>query len=372
MSYFIPQQTASYASSAAASALVSIAQAPSHLRLVLSGVCSSTSLACWIVLLLPQLIEQWRLKSSEGISPIFIGIWFFGDVCNLVGSIWGGLLPGVVLLALWFCFADALMFFSYFYYRTPKHRRRSTVSNYIEDGSLDPALGPSSSSAAAPAESSSTQATNGSSKHAKRSSDDPTRPLLDRRTSDANGAYSSTSNNRRSSRRKSSKRARRDSLLSIINQPTNTTSSVLQQIVLPIVFVIAAGIIGYLFSSREADSQDPIPGDDDDIVKSIGPEILGYVSAVLYLGARIPQIVQNYNKKSVYGLSLLFFLFSIMGNFSYAGGILFYRSDAQYVKRYLPWLLGSLGTVFEDVLIIIQFWIYGPYLSEEHEHAIED
>lgn len=311
---------------------------PSHLRVALSGISSSTSLACWIVLLLPQLIEQWRLKSSEGISPLFIGIWLFGDLCNLIGSIWAGLLPGVILLAVWFCFADILMFFSYFYYKNPNHnhtiRRRSTNAS-VEEG-----------------ESSST------------------RPLLENQ--EALGEYSATGSSGAAPkpRRKSSKRQRRDSLASIVNAPPSKVS-VFQQYVLPILFVVAAGVVGYLFSDKETQNQDPGNGDDENPTKQeLGPMILGYLSAVLYLGARIPQIVQNHKKKSVYGLSLLFFLFSIMGNLSYSGGILFYRTDWEYVKLYLPWLLGSLGTVFEDIIIIIQFSIYGPYVQIENESAI--
>lgn len=53
----------------------------------------------------------------------------------------------------------------------------------------------------------------------------------------------------------------------------------------------------------------------------LGAKILGYISAVLYLGARIPQIVQNQRQKSVEGLSILFFMLSLLGNVSYTGGV---------------------------------------------------
>lgn len=48
---------------------------------------------------------------------------------------------------------------------------------------------------------------------------------------------------------------------------------------------------------------------------------LGYTSAVLYLGARVPQILKNHNKKSCDGLSVLFFLLSLMGNITYGAGV---------------------------------------------------
>lgn len=338
---------------ASASVLSSVGNAaPPHIRVALSGISSSISLACWIVLLLPQLIEQWRLKSSEGISPIFIGIWFIGDLCSLAGSIWAGLLDGVILLSFWFCLTDALMFLSYFYYKQAKFqnnhviRRRSTFGHYVEEGN-NPAY-PSTQASAAPTA-------------------DPSQPLLNRRDSASTSGPSYTEPTH-STRRKSSKKHRRDSLASIIDAPASTTS-VIQQYALPLLFVAAAGAVGYLFSDQQTQNQNPDDGDDQNST-SLGPEILGYLSAALYLGARIPQIIQNYRKKSVYGLSLLFFLFSIMGNISYAGGILFYRSDWEYVKVYIPWLLGSLGTVSEDIIIIIQFFVYGPYIAPSNDSAI--
>jgi len=90
----------------------------------------------------------------------------------------------------------------------------------------------------------------------------------------------------------------------------------------------------------------------------LGAEILGYASAVAYLGARIPQIVKNWREKSCEGLSLLFFLLSLLGNFTYGAGILCHSLDRQYIMTNLPWLIGSLGTIFEDVMIYVQFYMY--------------
>ena len=53
----------------------------------------------------------------------------------------------------------------------------------------------------------------------------------------------------------------------------------------------------------------------------IGAEVLGYISAVCYLGARIPQIIKNQRERSCEGLSLLFFLLSLLGNFTYGAGV---------------------------------------------------
>lgn len=243
---------------------------------------------------MPQLIEQWRMKSVEGIAIGFISIWFLGDVLNLVGSIWAGLLPEVVFLAIWFCIADSLLIFSYVYYTRiyPKQHKKRTTSEASGEVS----------------------------------------PLLRRRSS---------------------------ALTDIALEPE--THSIFAKYVLPLMFVVGAGCLGFFFADTSS-------GDDKPAAKiQLGPQIVGYMSAFLYLGARIPQILQNHKRRSVEGLSLLFFLFSTLGNVTYAGQILFYRSDSQYILLNLSWLLGSLGTILEDSVIFLQFYMY-----KGHHIALED
>lgn len=253
------------------------------------------SLACWIVLLMPQLIEQWRMKSAKGIALGFISIWFMGDLLNLVGAVWAGLLSEVIFLAVWFCIADSMMIFSYFYYTYIYPRQHQSMKRSRNNS------GPISLEDA---------------------------PLLRR--------HSSTLTNI----------ALAPQLFSIFNQ-----------YVLPILFVISSGCLGYFLSESNSENRhDDIPSS-----ISVGPQILGYLSAFLYLGARIPQILQNHKRRSVEGLSLLFFLFSTLGNLTYAGQILFYRSDPDYILLNLSWLLGSLGTIFEDCVIFLQFYTYGNH-----------
>ncbi|KAL6449870.1 YPQ1 Probable vacuolar amino acid transporter YPQ1 [Candida maltosa Xu316] len=145
--------------------------------------------------------------------------------------------------------------------------------------------------------------------------------------------------------------------------------SVFVKYVLPILFVVACGILGFFISgSAENDDRVDIPENGGDEKIKLGPQVMGYLSALLYLGARIPQIIQNHQRKSVHGLSLLFFLFSTLGNLTYAAQILFYRSDWKYVLLNMSWLLGSLGTIFEDSIIFLQFYIY----RESNESSIED
>lgn len=248
---------------------------------------------------MPQLIEQWRVKSAEGIAIGFISIWFLGDLFNLAGALWAGLLSEVIFLAVWFCVADFLMITSYFYYTNiyPKHHRKQSKTR-------------------------ATSSSSHGSEHA---------PLLRRRSS---------------------------TLTDIALDPED--HSVFTKYVL-LLFVVGAGAMGFLFSGSLGPDSDAPPSKIE-----LGPQIVGYLSALLYLGARIPQIIQNHKRRSVEGLSLLFFMFSTLGNLTYAGQILFYRSDAQYVLLNLSWLLGLLGTIFEDSIIFLQFYMY-----KDHHAVVE-
>lgn len=99
---------------------------------------------------------------------------------------------------------------------------------------------------------------------------------------------------------------------------------------------------------------------------SVGPQILGYTSAMLYLCARIPQIIKNYRKQKTEGLALLFFILSVCGNITYAASILAFSTERDYVITNIPWLMGSLGTLAFDFVILFQFLLY-----REHEEETE-
>ena len=60
------------------------------------------------------------------------------------------------------------------------------------------------------------------------------------------------------------------------------------------------------------------------------------------------------------GLALLFFLLSLTGNFTYGASLVAYSQDSKYLVKALPWLLGSLGTIVEDMIIFFQFRLYAP------------
>lgn len=62
----------------------------------ISGICGSISIACWVVVFSPQIIENFRRSSAEGLSIEFVIIWLAGDVFNILGAVLQGVLPTMV------------------------------------------------------------------------------------------------------------------------------------------------------------------------------------------------------------------------------------------------------------------------------------
>lgn len=137
---------------------------------------------------------------------------------------------------------------------------------------------------------------------------------------------------------------------SFVDSPPATRLKIVLQYVGALGLVIAAGILGWALSSENhpRDTAPPTKADD------IGPKVLGYLSALLYLSARIPQIYHNYRLKSTEGLSLLFFMFSTLGNLSFSLSLLFATTNMDDLMLNLPWLIGSAGTTVFDFTVLPQ------------------
>lgn len=75
---------------------------------------------------------------------------------------------------------------------------------------------------------------------------------------------------------------------------------------------------------------------------------------MFYLGSRCSQIFKNFSRRSAEGLSLAMFGCAIAANITYGLGILLRTYSWHYLRASAPWILGSLGTVFLDVLIFCQ------------------
>ncbi|PBP17076.1 vacuolar membrane PQ loop repeat protein [Diplocarpon rosae] len=290
----------------------------------LSGVFGSVSLATWIFLLLPQLYLNYKTGSAEGISMGFLTVWLIGDITNLAGALWADLVPTVIALAIYFCFADVVLIVQCLYY------------NHINSTSSAPLL---------------TSASN------QNENENENAPLLTRRSSsDTIGLPGSHR------RRSSALSTRRNSLTKVLEEDDDAGMQPWLKNSLSIVGVMIVGTAGWAIAWQSGVWQ-PTPEVGDGMgpeSTALGAKILGYTSAICYLGARIPQILKNHRDKSCEGLALLFFLLSLMGNLTYGISILAHSLENEYIWTNLPWLIGSLGTMAEDAIIFVQFRMYRP------------
>lgn len=71
--------------------------------------CYTVGFLTQIVPSISQLHENYVLKSGEGLSITFIGIWLAGDALNMIGAIREGLLPTMIILAGYYCICDVAL-----------------------------------------------------------------------------------------------------------------------------------------------------------------------------------------------------------------------------------------------------------------------
>ncbi|KAI0850007.1 PQ-loop-domain-containing protein [Daldinia vernicosa] len=287
---------------------------------ILSGIFGSISLTAWICLLLPQLITNYRAKSADGLSMIFLAVWLFGDLANLSGALVTGLAPTATALAGYFCISDVILITQSVYYNTlnarkTRQRTRSTESETSED-----------------------------------------EPLLQPRRRSSSGLPGS---HRRHSMHHSESGL--DPIKRIVTGEDDTPdSNPWLHNTLSVAAVYIVGAAGW-FVSYKVGAWDKPDAPEEPATESPVAVLgltLGYASAICYLCARIPQIIKNYREKSCEGLALLFFLLSLTGNLTYGLSVFTYSPEPEYIIKAIPWLLGSLGTIVEDCIIFYQFKIY--------------
>jgi solute carrier family 66 (lysosomal lysine-arginine transporter), member 1 len=156
--------------------------------------------------------------------------------------------------------------------------------------------------------------------------------------------------------------------------------------ILSILMVCAAGVLGYWLGNRRSFSSLPDKPEEEPLQFNVLGQVFGYICAVLYLISRVPQLLLNYRRKSTEGISMLFFLFACIGNLTYAFSIIAYEPVCKRPKHCAPgeslriygryflvnfsWLLGSIGSLFLDFGVFVQYFMYKP--DEEEYSSGED
>ncbi|WVF70623.1 hypothetical protein IAT40_005415 [Kwoniella sp. CBS 6097] len=266
---------------------------------VMSNIAGYMSIALWIVVYSPQIWENYQLQSGEGLSVPFIVLWLLGDITNLFGGVLAGLLPTMIILAVYYTICDLILLFQVYYYR-----RHPSPASHVH-------ITPS----------------------------DESTPLLPEP-----------------------------------KQPKPLLPPALEYPVL-LAFVLLSGVGAWYISDKD---QVKIP-EEPEIIFEWRSQVLGWMSAVLYLGSRVPQIVHNYKTRCA-GLSLAMFFFAISGNVTYVLSITLTSMNPRYILANLPWLAGSGLTIFLDLFVLAQFAVFnwqdkrksGKVFVEEREGDEEE
>jgi len=325
----------------------------------ISGICGSISIACWIVVFSPQILENFRRGSAEGLSLQFIIVWLAGDVFNILGAVLQGVLPTMIILAIYYTFADIVLLAQCFYYRgftwkdeVEQPKPSDTIGEANERTGL---LSPDVTSQRRPSTLSDTA------HHLS-----PVVPLVDAPKPSDPPAVS-------------------------IAKPTTRFQAIIFNI-FTILVVCLAGVLGWYVSNRSQGGKhhrDHPSSATEELEFSLWGQIFGWFCAILYLGSRIPQILLNFRRKSTEGVSVLFVLFACIGNLTYVLSILAYEAHcsgkhgrckkgeaeslyARYILVNASWLAGSLGTLFLDFAISAQFFMYRSRDSEDYGEEIEN
>lgn len=348
---------------------------------------SSISIACWVVVFSPQIIENFRRQSADGLSLVFLIIWLAGDVFNILGAVLQGVLPTMIILAVYYTLADIVLLGQCFYYRGFNIREEFSASptpepNAIATGALNSDTGAENARSPATERSSLLPKPNGQAN----AEDYPTSAA----DADQGRRFSASSFHSFRGLLNSSVDGTHLSPATPFVDPSDTARarrrqrriSTIQAIAFnstAIALVCAAGILGWYFSPGSKKST----SDSEPLTLDVLGQVFGYFCAVLYLGSRIPQLLLNFRRKSTDGVSLLFFLFACIGNLTYVLSILAYspvcrgsqdvgplRHHAKcqpgeakaiygrYILVNLSWLVGSFGTLLLDMAIFVQFFLY--------------
>jgi uncharacterized protein with PQ loop repeat len=310
----------------------------------LSGLCS---IAFWIVCQCPQIVQNYHLKTSEGLSVYFLLLWAFGDSCNLIACVLtADQTPVQMYTAVYFLMSDTVLISQFVLYRKRqrqreerqmRRRRRLSINELIireEEESPEDANENAVISA--------TMARIDENISTTRSYEEESR----------NDINTPSTPKHKSKKHKKKKKP--------VSPSTYVTG------------FLGAGVSVYSIRSLSgSDAMRSLSGATRSLQSATGclnqavsaaaearvtsGRFIGYASATSYLGGRVFQIMKNRKRKSCEGVSALMFFFAISANVTYGMSIIFMKNFRWVeIVDSLSFLLGSLGTCVLDLYILKQ------------------
>ncbi|KAH6572536.1 hypothetical protein BASA61_006067 [Batrachochytrium salamandrivorans] len=281
------------------------------------------SIVCWLFAQLPQLWTNWKNGTAESLSLMFVFTWLFGDVMNLAGCLLTNQLPFQIRLAAYFVVVDTVLFAQSLWYRgAAPSRVQQLISS--EQSLLLP-----SQTCAEPTQSGESSLIDGYGaivvRHTPYHRTKPTLAI-----------------------------AILTSLMFLITLSLLIYYGTLESWGLKIPSGVSLSAHSSSLSSLSEHSN--VFGFTWDSY-TIG-RIMAWICTAFYLSSRPPQIIWNARRKTCRGLSTAMFIGAALGNLTYTISIIVKSTDFEFLLGSLPYLLGSGGTIFFDVIILGQYVIY--------------
>ena len=351
----------------------------------LSSLLGVLSIGAWLCALPPQLYKNFAMSSASGLSVYFLMEWFLGDLTNMLGAIFTDQATWQVVVAAYFVTVDVILGGQYIWYerlRSWRERRLDDRNASVEgDGDYDndsgvsesisvsdemeeisevgrqdqPINGVASSNIMAKGVKPSTSPHNSGKQLAKALHSPPASQKSQKPTS----SYLSE--------KPKIGRIQRTSLPLAPTQPTLLLLSIL------------CAVLANASPLSPTITTDPPLNNPTDTPIQIAGRFFSWLSSILYLGSRIPQIYKNYTRRSTSGLSPSLFIAAFTGNFFYSVSVvtnpLAWSSAPSWglhgwagpegsdrlnwISLAAPFWLGTAGVLVLDATIGVQFLRYG-------------
>ena len=100
--------------------------------------------------------------------------------------------------------------------------------------------------------------------------------------------------------------------------------------------------------------------------------VFAWVSTVIFITSRVPQLAKNFSEKSFGDISVVWLIFSIVGDLPYFVSILVRDVSGTYLWRQTPFIVGAVGPAVLDIFLLLQMLIYRTSSGETEKESIHE
>lgn len=355
----------------------------------LSNTFGIVSIVAWLFSQLPQIYKNWSLSSTSGLSFFFLLEWTLGDLSNLLGAIFTHQEPWQIAIGIYYVFVDLCLVSQWLWYEKLRHGRKSRLVSWTGRRQSDdwPGEGmrelvmegiypvPSCNRSPIEQHQAAFKTSNGG-------PSELIRPQIIFRA--PNVAHEEEGEDDKPPASFSAT----PHITTIQRvEPSSPMASPFRTTIL-LVACLATGV-------RASPMTKPLQLPVAHIPSSASPleragTILSWMSTVLYLGSRLPQLIKNWQRESTAGLSPQLFVAAFCGNLFYSLALLTNprawfdfepyggggwvgpegSERVKWIPTALPFFLGAAGVLGLDACVGFQFMLYGE--SEDDDMVGEE